>query len=128
MGDFLSWQLMTYFKTRSHSLADAKRKPLPSVEKRYTSVVYSLRTYYIRFTHQTSVHCDFIRLKCFELHKTFYTDELSAVYDGNLQHIRATNGPWPLTFDKRLWYPFCFPLASSQLTSAASENGEREEK
>ena len=83
---------------------DTKRKiNLPSVEKRYAPVVYSLCTYFIRFTHQVSVHCDFIRLKCVELH---------AVYDFNLQHTRATNGPCPLSFVKRLRCPFCFLLAS----------------
>ena len=97
------------------------------MEKRYTSVVYPLRTYYIRSTHQTSIPCDFIRLEGFELQKTFWTDELSAVYDVNLQHIRATKGLCPLLLDKRLRYPFYFLLASSQLTAAASENGEREE-
>ena len=61
-------------KARSHctdkSKEDAKRKKiLPSVEKRYAFVVYSLRTYFIRSTPQASVHCDFIRFKSFELHK-----------------------------------------------------------
>ena len=40
-------------------------------KKRYASVVYSKRTYFIRSTYQASVHCDFIPLKSFELHKTF---------------------------------------------------------
>ena len=54
----------------------------------------------LRSTNQA----DFIRLKSFELHKTFWTDELSAVYDVSLQHIRATNGLCPLPLDKRLRY------------------------
>ena len=96
-------------------MAVAKRiqnvKTLPSVEKRYTPVVYSLFTYYIRSIHLASMQCDFI----------------SAVYYVNLQHIRATKGSCPFSFDKRLRCPFCFLLASAQLTSAGSENGKREE-
>ena len=36
---------------------------------------------------QDRVHCGFIRVKSFELRKTCWTDELSAVYDVNLQYI-----------------------------------------
>ena len=36
---------------------------LPSVEKRYASIVYCMRTYFMRSIHQISVHCDFIRVK-----------------------------------------------------------------
>ena len=108
---------------------DVKRtKILPSVGKRYASVVYSLHTYCIRSIHRASVHCDFIRAKSFELHKTFRTDELSAVYDVNPRHIRATNVLCPLSPVKRPLYPLCFLWASSQLTSAAAENGKREER
>ena len=55
-------------------------------------------------------------------------DELSAIYDVNMQHIQATNSLCPFLLDKRLWYPFYMYLllASSQITSTASENGERE--
>ena len=77
----------------------------------------TLRTYFIRSTHQASVHCDFIRFKSFELHKIFWTDELSAVYDVSLQYIRA----YSLS-------PLSILLASFQLTSAAPDNGEREER
>lgn len=41
------------------------------IEKRYASIVYSKRTYFIRSTYQASEHCDFIPLKSFEQHKTF---------------------------------------------------------
>ena len=107
--------------------ADAKRiqcvkKILPSIEKRYASTVYLLRTYLLCSTHQACIHCDFIRLKIFELHKTFWTDKLSV----GLQHKRAINGLFPVSFVKRLRYPFCILLASFQHTSAAPDNGERE--
>ena len=109
--------LMHELKARSHCTGRCKKdtrpkKILPLLEKRYTSFVYSLRTYFIRSTHQAPVHCDFNRLKSFELHKTFSTDEFIAVYDVNMQHIRATNGLCPLSFVIRLRYPFCFLLAS----------------
>ena len=86
----LHWQMQRGYKTF--------KKIFPSVEK----CTYSLRTYFIHSTNQASVHCDFIRAKSFELHKTFWTDELSTVYNVNLQHIhvRATNGPCPLSFGK----------------------------
>ena len=64
-------------KARSHCTgrckedSKSKKKFLLSIEKRYASVVYSLRTYFIRSTHQASVYFDIIRLKSFELHKTF---------------------------------------------------------
>ena len=92
---------------------------LPSVENAiHPLCTSSLRTYFIRSTHQASGHCDFIRVKSFELHKIFWTDELSAVYDVNLQHIRATNVPCPLSFVKRLRY----------LAISATPQGERERK
>ena len=103
------------------------KKILPSVEKRYASVVYSLRKFFIHTTHQTSVHWDIIRLKSFELRKIF-TDELSAVYGVSLQHIRVINGLCPFSFVKRLRYPFCILLDSFQLTSTAPDNGEREKR
>ena len=123
--------LMQSVKARSHFTGrckkDTKRKNiLQSVEKRNASVVYSLHTFFIRSTH----HCDFIRLKRFVRPKTDH----SAVNDVSLQYIRYTiyirsiNCLCPLTFVKRLRYPFCFHLASSQLTSTAPENGEREER
>ena len=122
----------TFVKARSHCpygcKEDVKRKKiLPSVGKRYASVVYSLHTCFIRSIHRASVHCDFIRAKSFELHKTFRTDELSAMYDVNPQQIRATNVLCPLLSVKRPLYPLCILWASSQLTSAAAENGKREE-
>ena len=75
------------------ALADVKtiqnvKNILPSVEKRYASVLYSLSTYFIRSTHQASVHCDFIRVKSFELHKTFRTFRYLRCQSA---HIRATN-------------------------------------
>ena len=96
-----------------------RKKILPSVGKRYASVVSSLHTCFIRSIHRASVHCDFIRAKSFELHKTFRTDELSAMYDVNPQQIRATNVLCPLLSVKRPLYPLCILWASSQLTSAA---------
>ena len=99
-------------KVRSYCIGrckeDTKRKQImPSVEKRYASFVCkSIISYVLNIKHSY-----FICGKGFELHLTFWTDELSAVHDVNLQHIQATNGPCPVLFLKRLWYPFCFLLA-----------------
>ena len=70
-------------------------KILPSVEKRYGSVVYWLRTYFILSIHQASVHCDFIHLKSFELHKTFermnfppFTMSICNIYEQQTVYVR----------------------------------------
>ena len=75
----------------------------------------SLRTYFTGSTHQASVHW-FHPLKSFELHKTFWMDEISAVYDVNLQHLRAANGPCTLSFVTSLRYPVLpFGLLSTHI-------------
>ena len=43
---------------------------MPSVGKRYASVVYPLHACCIRSIRRASAHCDFIRARGFELHKT----------------------------------------------------------
>ena len=64
------------------------------------NAVHPLCTHCIHVSYALSVEHPsiiiFFRAKGFELHKTFRTDELSAVYDVNPRHVRATNVQWPL--------------------------------
>ena len=111
-----------FLKAWSHCTGRCKeetirKKILPFVEKRYASVVYSLSTYFIRSTHQTHVHCDFIRVKSFRLHKTFKLMNIPLftsvcnIYEQQTEHVRYH----PLTVCSILSASSSHPLNSHPL-------------
>ena len=131
------WKLMLFFFECSKLTRSKSKDPVPLHWQMQNvkiscsplkNAMHPLYTRCVRISYALSIKHPYTVIssaqKSFELHKTFWTDELSTVYDVNLQHIRATNGPCPLSLVERLRFPFCFILASSKLTSVASENGE----
>ena len=85
--------------------------------------MHLLWTHCVRISYSLPIkhpHRDFIRVKSFELHKTFRTDELSAVYDVNLDlqhiHVQEPNGTFLIFIcltsllhtASVCYFPFCF--------------------
>ena len=101
------------------------------IQNAQKNALHPLRTHCVRISYVLLIKHPYtvISSASFELHKTFWTGELSAIQCINLQHIRATNGVYPLSFVKVCdILNFRFLLAPLKLAYTAPENGESEER